>query len=538
MTLVEERPPRILPWFIVAAALYWTLALFPTPARILSDAAQCYQLAAALDILAGHHPVLDFDETYGPLTFYTSAIGQWATGTRVIGEIALIAPAFALSYVLLYRLMLACHLSWKIALVMTLAAIVAQPAGFRYYILLGPLAILTAGWRYLDAPGHGRLAWLALAIAVAGLFRPDVGVYGFLASVVLVSLSGVERRWREVGMLTLFVILWALPWLLWVAWHGKLVDYLYISSLEATVEAVGRAKPPPMPDFSMGLLVDRNVKAFLFRLPTLMLIVAGGTLVIRRKALHGPLRARLWTAFALAALTSLQASHIVDWMHIRDTFSVRFLLLGWVVSEACAAFAERRKSRVIWLVPLGFVTLFIGATAAGTFLKETERTVSPLRLAAKLREFCGTRAEVLAGVHERGESFRAGLYEYVRDHTTPQETVFGLLELPQMNYFADRRFASRQMALFPGYFSSPRQQQRLMAEIRSGPTAFVVIDSLVMLDYPEGSLELFAPDVLRFLKEEFVLAAEFGYCQVLVPRWRKDAPVGARNWWEPRRGAP
>ena len=66
----------------------------------------------------------------------------------------------------------------------------------------------------------------------------------------------------------------------------------------------------------------------------------------------------------------------------------------------------------------------------------------------------------------------------MRDHSAPDEGVFAVLEAPQMNYFANRRFAGAQMAIFPGYFASSDDQRALIEQIRRGRTAFVVIDHL------------------------------------------------------------
>ena len=285
-------------------------------------------------------------------------------------------------------------------------------------------------------------------------------------------------------------------------------------------EAAGRARPAPWPDFTPGVFTDRNVKAFLFRLPLLMLVLAAAMLVLRRTELRGAQRARILSAFGFAVMSSLLASHVVDWIHVRDTFPIRFLLPGWIAAGAAAgAIQVDARWRRVW--PLVAVVGLAGSATAGALIRERERTLSPMALAAKLREHCRSREELLARVREVGGTFRAELYEYVRDHSAPDETIFAVLECPQMNYFADRRFASRQMAIFPGYFASPRHQQRMMAEIRRGPTAFVVIDHLDMADYPDGAMARFAPDVLRFLNEEFVEVARIGYCRVLSPRWRK-----------------
>lgn len=518
---------------VALLACYWTAANYPAPAALLSDHGGGYQLAAGLEILAGRHPVIDFDEIYGPLTFYTSALGQWLSGKRVIGEIAIILAAFACGYALLFRLMLSLGVSTGLALGLTAAAILAQPAGFRYYLLLCPLTVLAAGGRFLDAPSEGRRALLALAVTVGGLFRPDLGAYGFIAAVVLVATGAEVGRWREAGRLTAFVVAWAAPWLLWLIWQGKLGTYLELSAFGATEEAIGRAKPPPWPDFSVSPLHETNVKAYLFRLPWLMLAVAAVMLVVRRKEIRGTLRPRLLAAFVLAVLTTLQALHIVDWIHVRDTFHVRFLLLAWVAAGAWTATAPVAKGGARRFLPLTAVVVLTGSAVVGALVRETERTGTPAALAAKLREHGRSRAELLTGVRESGKSFRAELYEYVRDHSAPDETIVALLECPQMNYFADRRFASRQMAIFPGYFSSERHQRRLMAELRTGPTAFVVIDHLDMRDYPEGAMARFAPEFLAFLKAEFVEVRKFGYCRVLMPRWRPGAPLNAPNWWEP-----
>lgn len=518
-----SHPQRNVGWLtaaIAAVACYWTIALYPTPARLLSEHGQGYQLAAASEILAGRHPVLDFNETYGPLTFYASAAAQWVSGGRVVGEVGLIAAAFALSYALLFRLMIGSGVDLRVAVAISCAAIVVQPAGYRYYLLLCPLLVLAAAWRYLEQPGRGRLALLGLTVTVAGLFRPDLGVYLAVTALILIFAAGKARPLRDAAELVAWILVAASPWLLWLAWHGRLGDYLTISSLEAMQEAAGRAKPPPWPDLSAGLLADQNVKAFLFRLPLLMLGLAAVMLVVRRAELRGAARARLWAAWALAALTTLQASHIVDWIHVRDTFPIRFLLLGWIATGALAVSATGAAWWTRRFLPLAVVAVLAGGASAGSLVKERDGALAPARLAAKLSDYCLTRDALLARVRESRETFRARLYEYVRDHSAPHETVFAVLECPQLNYFANRRFASRQMAIFPGYFASPRHQQRMMAEIRRGPTAFVVIDHLEMADYPEGAMARFAPEVLRFLNEEFVEVAQIGYCRVLTPRWR------------------
>ena len=145
-------------------------------------------------------------------------------------------------------------------------------------------------------------------------------------------------------------------------------------------------------------------------------------------------------------------------------------------------------------------------------------------VAEKLRAYDRSRDQLLADVRKRGENFRAALYEYVRDHSAPDETIFAVIEAPQVNYFANRRLAGDQLGIFPGYFARAADQRCLIARLRAGPTAFVIIDHTGQDEYPDLALEKFAPEFYAFLEREFVEIKRIGYCRVLAPRrsaiWR------------------
>jgi len=115
---------------------------------------------------------------------------------------------------------------------------------------------------------------------------------------------------------------------------------------------------------------------------------------------------------------------------------------------------------------------------------------------------------------------RARLYRYLRDHSTPDEGVFAVIEAPQTNFFAQRRLAGGQLAIFPGFFSSKDDQRRLIERLRTEHTAFVVLDHLGQDEYPELALEKFAPQRWEFLQRDFVEVKKIGAFRVRAPRGR------------------
>lgn len=525
MTEPDGAPGMRAGSFIVAiVAAYRAAAMFPTPGMLLSDHGHGYQLAGASEILAGRHPFIDFQDIYGPLPHYASAAAQWLAGGRVGGELALVVLSFAIGYAIFFRLMVRCAIPLWLALTMTFVAIAVQPASWRYYLFLLPMVFFAAAWRYVEVPSAARLWLMAAAVTTAGLFRPDLGVFTYVSGAVLVGLTGANRKEAalQIAIFTGGVLVCALPWIGWLAIHDKLWAYLANSSVDAVADAVGRARSAPPFHFSGAMLSVENVKACLFRLPALLLLFAVAMLVIRRRGMQGKLRLRLVCTITFVALSQAQASHIVDWMHVRDTLPMRIFFLAWIAAAPRSEGGNGRMAASGRLLPRGIVAAvctFLVIAATG---KETLRQFSPRAVIEKLAAYDCTRSELLASVRKRGESFRANLYEYLRDHSAPDESIFAVIEAPQTNYFADRRLAGGQLAIFPGYFASGDQQRQLIARIRQGRTAFVIVDHLGQDEYPDLSLEKFAPDFFAFLQDEFAEVAQIGHCHVLAPRWRQS----------------
>lgn len=527
MRLSANNRLRLATGGIAAGGFYWSLAAFPRPAMLLIEHGPGYQLAGGAEILAGRHPFIDFQDIYGPLTFYASAAAQWLCGGGLLGELLLTSVSAAAAYALLFRLMVACDVCVRPAVVMTAVAITVGPEPYRYYLLLLPLVFFWTAWRYAAQPGGWRLSGVALSVTVAGLFRPDLGVFTGISAAVLVLAGGGGARpiLRRLAALAGLILVFSSPWLGWLASHGKLTAYLVNSSLDSMQTAIGLAKPAPPFDFSHGWVTVQNAKAYLFRLPLLTTLAIGAVFVVRRAELRGPKRAQLLCAGAFLVLSLAQASHIVDWFHVRDTLPVRLLLLAWCAT-AVGSIAAVRARRAL-------VAVFCLSMVAGVMGKAELDQRSPWKVGEKIFAYAKSRREVLTAVQQDAAHDQAALYDYVRDHSGANEKVLAVLEAPQLNFFSERGFAGRQMAILPGYFASADHQRELIGSIRRGPTAFIVIHHLVMMDQPEHALDRFAPEFYAFLQAEFVEVKRFGGCRVLTPRWRPGAPLDAPDWWTP-----
>lgn len=508
-----------LTWLVAGVAAVVALVFFPMPRSLLLDHGHGYQLAGAAEILAGRHPFIDFRDVYGPLPHYASALAHAAAGGRVGGELGLVVAALAVGYALFFRLLRACGVGVGVALATVAVAIAIQPAAFRYYLFLLPVVFLTVAWRFAETPRRGWLVGLAATVMLAGLFRPDMGVFTWVAGVVLIAVRGEGRRaaWAQVAVFTGCVFLWALPWLGWLATHGALGEYLADSSSGALAHNAGMARPFPAWSAAHFGFNPENTLAVLFRLPGALLVVAVLGLWWRRREMAVEQRARWWTVAALAAGTQLQAVSIVDWMHVRDPLPWRLLLLAWLVSAGVPAGAAggwgRRVARI------GAVALAVELVLA-VAVREPLENFKPAMVGEKLRFYACGRAEFLRRVGEQRLSLRPGLYQYLRDHSAADEGVFAVIEAPQTNFFAERRLAGGQLAILPGFFARAEDQRRLIARLRAERTAFVVLDHLGQHEYPELSLEKFAPEFWAFLQSEFVEVTRFQDIRVLSPKWR------------------
>ena len=165
---------------VFVVALIAVVVRTPTPDIFLVDSDAGHQLAGAQQIEFGEHPFVDFRSTYGPLTFYASYAAQRIGGGTIAAELLLCALAYSVAFLLIFRctdamggtfIALGCTAVWQSR---------RLPRFYKYYIFLGTALVMICLLRYIRRPGRTRLALLAGAIVIAGLYRPDQGIYAFV----------------------------------------------------------------------------------------------------------------------------------------------------------------------------------------------------------------------------------------------------------------------------------------------------------------------------------------------------------------------
>lgn len=242
-----EVPRTALVAVLLAVALVTAAVRFLTlEMRLTGD--DHFGLWIASAVLHGAVPNRDIFDAGVPLHWWLSMFGQWLSGYRVIGEVAIgvlfEAVAFTIAFALTWRASrsLAVPLALlPIGLVLLLATkLYSYPKLFVY-----PL-VLAAIWGYISRPTMKRTLLLAGALAIAFLFRHDHGLYtviGASAAVLLQSGRRIgEGAWR-VTRLGVCMLALLSPWLAWIASSEGIVGY-FVARADLSAEAgIAAARP-------------------------------------------------------------------------------------------------------------------------------------------------------------------------------------------------------------------------------------------------------------------------------------------------------
>ena len=174
-------------------------------------------ISGGWQMLSGEWPTRDWVDPGTPLMFVVSALSQWLLGQTLVAEAVLVAAAFALGAVLTVAAVRAATGSLGLALLATVLEVAIVPRTYGYpKVVVYALGFLCF-FRYSARPELGRLAWMAVAIVVAFLFRHDHGLFlavgGALAVLLTPEPAALGERWRRAAMLAGAVLVMVLPYL-------------------------------------------------------------------------------------------------------------------------------------------------------------------------------------------------------------------------------------------------------------------------------------------------------------------------------------
>lgn len=440
-----------------------------------------FYLGRAWRILAGELPDRDFADPGAPLTLALSAAAQLWLGRGAWAEVVLSATAIAIGTTLTCWLALRVSGSVMAAVVAAVLPLALQPHLFSYPVILALSLSVATLWRYVHHPTPTSRVLLA-AVTVAGfLFRHDLGLLTALAAVTCIGCTNrhiVSDRARECGLYGLLVVLLAVPYLAYVQANGGLAAHS-VTSVGWARGALSAAAPGP---------ASRESFQAAYYLLQAIPLVAALTIASRFAAASvssasAPLLVAL-IAMALALnVTALRSPHTTS---LAGAWVPHAILLGWIV--AAHARVLRGVSTEAAQAPTG---AFSRVLAGAVVLVVTATTVTAARgldkPARHLHLLDGTTGDAvrdqtyrlmttwpLEAWSHRLASGPARIAFYLRDCTLPTQTVFVADALPQLTALADRPFAGRHPDLRPGFFTSERDQQAIIASLERDRTALVM----------------------------------------------------------------
>lgn len=506
-------------------SILWISFKLPAPITFLTDADGGHQLAGATQILFGEHPFIDWRSTYGPLTFYASALAQVLAGKHIIGEMMLILVGYVLAYMLLFKLLWLAGGRLSVAVIFTLLALILMPRMYKYYIVLGPILSLWAAWSHVEKPGLRSFWLLSLAIAITGLFRFDFGVYSALCGAVVVGSRPAPQflvRIKRLIGLAATVVACASPWLIWAWLKGGLDNYFHDTLFGAFGIAIGMSLPFPRFQGDGPLISSANgifaLFIFFCALPAISIFV----IILRRNRITAEEQLKMVSATILAQATLIQAVYRPDYLHLLQGIPISFILCAWLAGQAII----QLQSGSYW--QRGYVAIGLGmfaSLAAISIFLTTSLGMWPsldlLALSEKLHVYAGSREDFFDYIAQKSpEHWYLHSMQYIRGCTQPSQRILALPLLTTFYYLTDRPFGGGQMALAPGFFSTTQDQIKMVKRMSTEEIPLVIDQSDFVLDGREDRrVENFAPIVFDYLDENFIEVGRFGS---LVAKVRRD----------------
>jgi hypothetical protein len=331
--------------------------------------------------------------------------------------------------------------------------------------------------RYVTRPTIGRRLGMAAGVAIAFLFRHDHGLFLGVAGVLAVALTppweGVARQSRKAVMFGLTIVAMVLPYLLFVQMSEGVWAY-FRTGIEFSRGEAGHSGTI-WPGWSEQ---DRPyaVLVYLFyAIPIVSVAVA-----LYRKPSED--RQRTLALVVPVALVGI----FVNMTFLRDPLLTRIadpvvpaVVLGaWLMKHAHASSLRQVASPVA--VAIAAAAAWATLTVGGT-VDEIER-MGLDGLPSVGERFAQRRDQLLARFDPQQMPTRAvaamvPFFEYVDRCTAPDERLLTAGFLPEVPYYARRRFAGGQNMFMAGYFSSEANQRRAVDRLQHETVPFVIIPS-------------------------------------------------------------
>jgi hypothetical protein len=489
-------------------------------------------LAGAQQMLFGEWPTKDFLDPGLPLMYAASALAQLLMGEHLLAEGILVTLAFALAAVMTAAAVRELTGSRVLALIAAVLEIAIVPRAYGYPKIFFYATAFFLLQRYVTRPTTGRLLALAMATAVAFLFRHDHGVYlgtgGVLAAWLVHGSAPLTERARRAATFAGMTALLVAPYLLYVQIYGGLWSYAEVGLAFRAAELARQSFAWPT------LFGERPHEAALFygywALPIAAAVLV---LALRRRDDGGQMVARVVPICAVALL--------VNWTFLRDPLTGRLqdavvpaVTLGaWLMSRAW-----RAQRPWVWR-PLSALLIVLFANSlveVGATLDHASRAGLGVSW-RRWPEFIRVTASRLRAPHaekvmpSRPAAALQPFYLYVARCTTRRHRLLVAGNIPEILFFTQRAFAAGRPAFVQNYYDSEAYQREALTIMSREAVPFVVIPGR---SYAADFGTTF-PLVATHVREHYVPLATFGDAdtgaQVMVDRALSTGAPDASTGW-------
>ncbi len=497
--------------------LFFLLITVPGPEYFVRDPDGGHQLTGAMQILHGKHPFIDFRSTYGPLTFYASALGQILSGNRLIGEIALIIVGYWTAYLLLFKLFYEVSKKVSISVICLSFALILIPRFYKYYLVLGPILTLYSAWRYIENKSTKTLICMGFAIAFTGLYRFDFGVYTVICGLSTIFVINYIRDNSEIlkaiGVLLLSMLVFAAPWLLWVWYKGGMLNYLGDTLSGIIHQGEGLSLPFPRFRFNESVTSNTNITFGLYVFFNIIPITSLATLYVLRDKLKENEKYKLFVGIVLEQLTLIQATHRSDFGHLLQPIPIGFVLIAWMVHVVTHNYFKTSwKPRTISIAFLILFAIMGGASVALCWNYGMLPQKNIFDAYANIKCLTGNNDEIVATIKAEypGNEYVQAI-EYIKNHTRSDESILAIPFLTSFYYFTWRTFGGGQMLLAPGYFSSKDDQLLMVERLREDNVVLIVEIPDASYDGLESrTIRKFASVVNKYVNDNYTEVNRIG----------------------------
>ena len=527
---------RALVVLVLVATFGWSLLTF----ELLND--HFDRISRGRQILVyGDRPFVDFRDPGYFLTLYASAAAQAASGGSLLGEAVIDSAGIAVAVALTFLLAARAAQSTGIGLVAAAFAVVVAPRYYDYDKVRFYTSGLALAWRYADRRGFGTIIAVSVVTAVAGLFRYDNGLFLFAGTVATL----VACHWREPRTLTRRTTVYGTGVVVAlapaaIAWQQSLGLSAVVRQIQTYAQVEGARTDiftPPRLMLETGrsaifaIANPQNYAALLYYAIVALLPIASVCLIWRaaRPRREKGMANEIPKIAAVVVLGVLVAAFILRnpvVARLGAAAPIAAILAAWMMGLVVPAREARRHARPLAIILGGAVTLWLALTLTGHSPAHW-RQLPQLIVAGPtwIRELARSPPNSTM-LPDDGAS--EGMARYLRECTPPRSRVLVDGFVPEVYFFAERGFAGGTPVFFGGHWSSQRDQERTIEQLRREFVPLAIVATGFASEYDRVS---------EYLSTDFDLAgissfdsprAPAGGYHVLLRRGIGSPPIDSR----------